>query len=169
MLLRIENGLLTGAGGALVNGTLYDVSFQDGSCNSLQAGCTQFTFSTLLDAVAAGQALMDQVFVGVYDAAPELTRGCSSTRQCLITTIFGAGSTLADNAVTFNNRPADADDLTTVGLIGSAFDTTPNIDVTIAVWTAAAPGRVPEPSTLGLSIAALVALALVRRGHNRVR
>jgi hypothetical protein len=70
--------------------------------------------------------------------------------------------------VTFLNRPADADDLT-VGFIGSAFDTTPNADVTIAVWSAAAPGRVPEPSTLGLSIAALGALALVRRGHNRVR
>ena len=167
VLLRIEDGLLSGAGGALVNGTLYDVTLQDGSCNSLQAGCAEFTFDTLFDAVAAAQALMDQVFVGVYDTVPELTRGCSSTRQCLITTIFGTGLTLADNAVTFWNRPADADDRTTVGFIGSAFDTTPNIDVTIAVWSAAVPGRVPEPSTLGLAIVGLGALALVRRGRTR--
>lgn len=169
VLLRIEDGLLTGASGALVNGTLYDVSFQDGSCNSLQAGCAQFAFGTLLDAVAAAQALMDEVFLGLYDTAPELTRGCTSTQQCLITTIFGPGVGLVGNAVTFWNRPADADDQTTVGFIGSAFDTTPNVDVTIAVWSAAAPGRVPEPSTLGLALAGLGALALVRRGRTRMR
>lgn len=169
VLLRVEDGLLTGASGALVNGALYDVSFQDGSCNSLQAGCAQFTFGTLLDAVAAAQALMDQVFLGVYDTAPELTRGCTSTRQCLITTIFGPGVSLADNAVTFWNRPGGAVDSTTVGFIGSSFDTTPNVDVTIAVWSGAAPGRVPEPSTLGLAMAGLGVFALVRRGRTYMR
>ncbi|MFO1297924.1 MAG: hypothetical protein U1F25_16665 [Rubrivivax sp.] len=33
-LLHVEAGLLTGASGVLVNGTAYDVTFSDGSCNS---------------------------------------------------------------------------------------------------------------------------------------
>jgi len=73
-------GILTGANGVDVGGALYDVTFSHGSCVDLYSGCDQlsdFTFTDGFDAVAASQALLDQVLVGVYDSDPSRTRGCS--------------------------------------------------------------------------------------------
>jgi MYXO-CTERM domain-containing protein len=163
VLLRIEGGLLVGASGVSVNGALYDVSFGDGSCNSLQLGCTSFAFSAAGDAAAAAQALLDQVFLGIYDSSPDLTLGCTSTRQCLVSTIFGPES-LGNNLASTANRPIDAADAVTSGLIGNAFNTAGNIDVTLAVWTRQPPpGQVSEPTSLMLALASLGALAWRRR------
>src|SRR3954465_15827217 len=80
--LQISGGELTGASEVNVGGTLYNVEFVDGSCNSLFSGCidASFTFHTASTAAAAAQALIDQVFTdgpqGNFDSRPELTVGC---------------------------------------------------------------------------------------------
>ena len=76
-------GRLIGATGVNVNGTLYDVSFQDGVCASLFNGCDDpedFLFTTKDSALAASRALLEQVLIdgpdGPFNSAPERTRGC---------------------------------------------------------------------------------------------
>ncbi|MBL3591493.1 MAG: hypothetical protein JMN24_17165 [gamma proteobacterium endosymbiont of Lamellibrachia anaximandri] len=60
------SGVITGATGVLVSGSLYDVEFVTGTCLTVFINCTEsnhdFTFSTASDAAAASQALFDQVF-----------------------------------------------------------------------------------------------------------
>ena len=60
------SGILTGAHNVDVNGTLYDVTFADGTCASLFGGCTDasnFAFTTDADARAAAAALENQVLL----------------------------------------------------------------------------------------------------------
>ena len=57
-LLVSGSGILTGATGVNVEGTLYDVEFVDGTCAALFDGCdsvNDFTFSTEADALVASQ------------------------------------------------------------------------------------------------------------------
>jgi PEP-CTERM motif-containing protein len=78
-------GELTGATGVDVGGTFYDVEFLDGTCVSVFSGCdsdSDFAFNTQAAAQAAGQALLDQVFIGIYDTSPELTAGCEDPLVC---------------------------------------------------------------------------------------
>ncbi|MBL8289789.1 MAG: hypothetical protein JNL85_17530 [Rubrivivax sp.] len=173
-LLHVEAGLLTGASGVLVNGTAYDVSFSDGSCNSLQLNCTQFTFNNSADAAAASQALLDQVFTGVYDTSPMLTRGCGLAGGCLVSTIYGpdpAGPTDYNVATATNSAVEAGDSVAAQGIIGAIFDTTFIPAATIAVWSAAAPpARVAEPAALPLTLAGLGLLwATRRRKHKQPR
>ena len=66
-------GILTGALGVSVDGTLYDVTFQDGTCAGLFAGCddnSDFVFSSATAASSASQALLDQVFQSQFDTTP---------------------------------------------------------------------------------------------------
>ena len=90
-LLVDDFGQLTGAQGVDVNGTLYDVTFDGGSCVGLFNGCDDagdFTFNTESGGLAAAQALLDQVFVntgqGDFDDDPTLTNGCENASQCLV-------------------------------------------------------------------------------------
>jgi len=99
-------GKLLGASGVNVNGTLYDVSFQDGTCNTLFSGCddkTDFTFQNGPDAEAAAFALLDQVFLDVaagrFDSDPSLTAGCSNALICIVHTPFDI----------FGGRPSETD------------------------------------------------------------
>ena len=66
-----------------VGGTLYNVEFVDGTCAAVFTGCdatSDLTFTTSADALTAGQALLDQVFLdgsaGNFDSHPERTLGC---------------------------------------------------------------------------------------------
>jgi len=75
---------LVGATGVMINGSTYDVQIVDGTCAALFNGCddlSDFTFQTQVDARAAAQALLDQVFldtpqIGV-DTDYQRTDGCS--------------------------------------------------------------------------------------------
>lgn len=85
-LLVDDSGILLGATGLDIDGTFYDVSFQQGSCVSLFSGCdeaTDFDFTTADGAVAAALALLESVFVndplGDFDDDPALTFGISTT------------------------------------------------------------------------------------------
>ena len=92
--LQIDsNGILTGATGVLVGGASYDVEFLDGTCAEVFAGCddlSDFIFQTEADATAASQALLDMVFVGDFDAHPELTQGCTHDQACQALTRFSS-------------------------------------------------------------------------------
>ena len=107
-LLVNGSGILTGATGVDVDGTLYDVEFVDGTCVALFDGCdsvTDFTFSSEADALAASQALLDQVFLdtaqGDFDADPGLTSGCINTTfgVCEVWTPFGFGELAGESGV----------------------------------------------------------------------
>ncbi|HIF07614.1 MAG TPA: DUF1566 domain-containing protein, partial [Gemmatimonadetes bacterium] len=104
--LHVEGGQLLGAFGVDVGGTLYDVEFVDGTCTDLFAGCDEaadFTFTTSSAARAAGQALLDQVFVnsglGLFDDDPTLTNGCSSADFCNPYTPYELAPQLGPNFV----------------------------------------------------------------------
>ena len=89
-LLLNASGILTGATGVTVAGTLYNVEFVDGTCAAVDAhdqrifaGCdatSDLTFTTSADTLTAGQALQDQVFpdgnAGNFDTRPGLTLSC---------------------------------------------------------------------------------------------
>ncbi len=81
--ITVVGGQLMGASGVLVDRSLYDVEFLDGSCIDLYDGCDEasdFTFQTGASAVLASQALLDQVFLdgpsGNFASAPVLVNGC---------------------------------------------------------------------------------------------
>lgn len=81
------SGKLTGATDVSVLGTVYDVVFLDGTCASVFDGCDDhedFTFGNSQEALFAGQALLDQVFVGSFDDSPALTFGCSDPSRCIV-------------------------------------------------------------------------------------
>ena len=90
VLLVNGSGVLTGARNVRVGGTLYNVTFVDGTCIDVFGGCdtgSDFKFATFEDADAAANALLGQVFVdapvGNFDGYPELTLGCTDPSQCL--------------------------------------------------------------------------------------
>ena len=85
-LIIDESGQLVGARDVIILGASYDVEFIDGSCVEVFSGCDELADITFLqdDAVAAAQALLDQVFTGPFDSDPELTRGCTSPETCRV-------------------------------------------------------------------------------------
>ncbi|WP_223276448.1 PEPxxWA-CTERM sorting domain-containing protein [Sphingomonas daechungensis] len=85
ILIVDGSGNLTGATGVNVLGTVYDVVFIDGTCASVFGGCDNqedFAFGNSQEASSAAQALLDQVFVGLFDNDPALTSGCSDVLRC---------------------------------------------------------------------------------------
>jgi len=162
--LVVTGGLLKGATGVAVSGSLYDVDFVEGSCIGLFSGCDQvsdFNFQTQALALAASQALLDQVFRDggtagtAFDSAPQLTFGCSDPR-CVAYTPFGFNPNfpafvalgLAENGQTEIGDSAQAS--VSIATLKDA-DLS---DVTFAVyarWTPSAtvpPATVPEPTSL---------------------
>jgi hypothetical protein len=160
---------LLGATGVSVNGTLYDVEFVDGSCVLLFTGCdapSDFDFTTQLDAEAAAQALLDQVFIDLpapdlFDTEPEFTFGCGSALRCDAWIPFGVGA-MVDFATAIN-QSFEAGDVIGSFSINPLTDTGPIEDV---VWARFTP--VPEPGTL-LLIAFGAAATLTRSRRLRDR
>ena len=88
-ILQINGGgQLTGASGVDVSGTLYDVTFVEGTCLDVFNGCHQsdFEWQDYPTPVLAAQALLDQVFLdsglGNFDSLPSLIFGCASEDRC---------------------------------------------------------------------------------------
>ena len=90
------SGQLTGTTGVTVGALTYNVSFVDGSCNSLFGGCVNanFDFHSIADAIAASQALFTQVING-FGNHPDKIFGCGGN-GCQIET---PGTTLVETAV----------------------------------------------------------------------
>ena len=165
--LNVVGGQLMGASNVLVDGSLYDVQFLDGTCIDLFNGCddvSDFTFQTQASAVLASQALLDQVFLdgvgGLFDSDPHLTNGCEpSVPYCLALTPFSfpmlnpsgdVGTYAAANDV---NPPSDV--VMELNSGPRSFDLLFLSTHTYNVWSATV---VPEPSTallLGLGLTGL--------------
>jgi hypothetical protein len=161
--LNVVGGQLLGAYDVDVDGTLYDVEFLDGTCDDLFSGCNSgaFVFQTQADALAASQALLDQVFLdgvlGTFDTDPEFTNGCAYQPSCSVTTPYGRNGSYADGASAQNLYEGDVD-YTYTGIVLRTLDTSGFAGATWARWTA-----VPEPGTAILLGGALLSLAGRRR------
>jgi len=173
--LVVNNGVLMGATGVDVNGTLYDVSFLDGTCIELYNGCdgnTDFPFTNpadLNDGVllgAAMQALLDQVFIdsplGTFDSQPDSMNGCNVPGGCRVFTPLWAnvGANSVGVFSAFNSVQEFRDDVGSGG--GSrTFDTRPVLgvveDISVyAVWNGVA--VVPIPAAVWLFGSGLLGL-----------
>jgi hypothetical protein len=93
VFLDVSGGQLLGAKNVLVDGITYDISFLPGNCIVVFNGCNSsdnFEFSNAEEANAAGQSLLDQVFVddfsalGLFDSEPILTNVCANIGVCSV-------------------------------------------------------------------------------------
>ncbi len=178
LLIDAGSGKLTGATGVDVSGNLYDVSFQDGSCLGLAiAGCipgTTFVFGTQAAALTASQALLNSVLIDVgpeqlFDAQPELTRGCEVTLACFIATPYGFNFGFLVAVIATNHAVNANDSLNPSFSAATTTDFTDHPDVTWAIWTPRSPVTpVSEPASLPLlASAGLALIATVRRQQAR--
>lgn len=157
ILIKNNNGELSGAYGVEVGNMLYNVEFIDDSCVNIFSGCndvSDFMFQTRNSATAASLALIEQVFVdqpsGAYDSDPSLTHGIENRFTSFINTIYGlediSGETnLKIQAVSNSNADFEEYD----GVSGRA-GWTPTDDflevdaMVLAKWTEL--GQIPENS-----------------------
>ncbi len=157
-LLVNGSGILTGATGVNVGGTLYDVEFVDGTCIALFTGCdsvNDFTFTTQAAADSASQALLDQVLLdtglGAFDTDPALTFGCSVgfDEACFIDTPFSlVGNTVLARSA--GNSFEVSDSISAAPLINPTDDlAVGQLDV-YARWMPSSVAPIPEPASLTL-------------------
>ena len=172
--LLVEDGELIGANGVSVNGSLFDVRFEDGTCQSLFNGCdslADLAFTDEASSRAAGIALLDQVFLdgplGNFDTIPSLTRGCSDPIYCAPVVpfiIFEGGGAFGIGVL---NGPEVFDGVNSLAHYASPGSDTSSLPLrTFAVFTPAA-AAVPTVSTLllfGVGLAGLTAAGRRRRG-----
>ncbi len=186
--LNVIGGILHGASDVLVDGSLYDVQFLDGTCIDLYDGCDEasdFTFHTLESALLASQALLDQVFLdnpsGFFDTVPDLTNGCTGFEECHVATPWhpflytdagpDVGALAAYVAVSYNgSSSADRAWYGPGSYIFGDFLPGPSVCLlcdpfwTYGVWSVS---QVPEPSTALLLGIGLTGLAAQGRRRNR--
>jgi hypothetical protein len=171
------DGKVTGAKGVIVGGTgRYDVVFVDGTCIEVFYGCNEpsdFPFASRSQVIAAARALLDQVFVGIYDDDPKLTVGCSDSELCGV--FIPSGVVLSDNAIGYVIGTAAVN--TSIGFtlddylgpnddFGNLADRDLSTDGVLGayrVWANWVPSSdVPSPATLAL-LAPGTILLLLRR------
>jgi hypothetical protein len=183
VLLVDPSGVLRGASGVVVAGSLYDVEFVEGTCAQVFGACdpAHFTFTTQIDALAASQALLDQVLLdgpaGAFDSNPTLTYGCTFESNCFLFTPYGtSGRGVGSDGNIYNGFliPAEVVNINvgadiaaqvacvpcfplTDSLDDTFYDSLIDSNGTFARWTA-----VPEPSAL-LLLSAGLATATVRK------
>jgi hypothetical protein len=171
-LLLDGSGILTGATGVDVGGTLYDVEFLEGTCVDLFSGCdaiSDFTFQSQVDAQAASAALLAQVFLdgpdGDFDTHPELTFGCSSLSVCLAMVPHTVSPTSVV-AFAFENEAILADVGGVTFVVPPNLNIAPAADVTWARFSPSDAAPVPEPTSMFLLGTGLVGL-YARRWRQR--
>ncbi|MEO0487895.1 MAG: VPLPA-CTERM sorting domain-containing protein [Pseudomonadota bacterium] len=149
-----------------VGGTLYDVTFLDGTCTALFDGCddaSDFVFDEA-SALTAANALLDQVFIdgplGSFDMDPELTAGCDNV-VCGVLIPYAIFSTSGVRAVrALNTSTSDSAGLTT---ISQSSNTSNSSAFNWASFSEANTAAVPLPAAGWAMFAAIGALTVIRR------
>lgn len=176
-----SSGQLTGATGlsvrdprfdGIVSFSTYDVAFVEGTCTSVFTGCDEDSDFALSDAGGDGlgayygaQALLDQVFTGIYDTFPALTFGCGAPTFCEAIIPFHTNLGTMFAAVADNSSTDDA--ITSPGY-STSFDTTNGpiayANTTVyARFTLAEPASVPELATWAMMLLGFGAIGLQMR------
>jgi len=164
--LNVVGGQLYGASGVDVNGTMYDVSFLNGTLYSIFGTPPSFTFTTQSLAIDASEALLNQVLLdtasGNFDSQPELTNGLELPYAGYLYTPFAYNTSTAIFSAAVIENTHDVDTVYTL--------TTPSVlnfwsipDYVYARWTQTSIAPVPEPSTIILLGIGLGGLVVVRR------
>jgi hypothetical protein len=172
--LTVSGGILTGATNVDVAGAFYDVAFIGGTCAAVFTGCddpaTDFAFTTQAAAVAAAQALIDQVLLDVpglgnFDSIPSLTSGCTLATHCSVVTPYGLSGIFLLGGAALNQLNTDVDVTAPISALNSDFSGA----YTLARWTPspAAPTPVPEPASLTLLGVGLAGAAAARRRRRK--
>ena len=164
-----------------MNGASYDVAFLEGSYNSLYNGGTGLPFTTGSEALAASQALLDQVIqpqgigpplingLGSYDtvspsgtAAAFILTPAAESWGMLVAGVIGAPPMFwltANGLGPYDVYTADTSSPTSPYL----YDGGAIFDEVFAVWTPAAVSAVPLPAAAWLFISAIAGLAGAKR------
>ncbi|WP_445370145.1 PEP-CTERM sorting domain-containing protein [Methylomonas sp. HW2-6] len=168
--LVTDNGILKGATGIDVQGTLFDVSFADGTCPGLYNGCDLRSDFPFGNRDIANGALLKLLFLieanPIFNRSPTLVQGCSNPDVCDIFTPFSVnflgGVSIASLRLTPVGLTVRPD------LILPSRDTSRRSDNTYAVWSQSPPTTVPEPSTLMLLGIGLLSQRWLRTRGKRV-
>ena len=171
-ILQIDSGgKLTGATGVDVGGTLYDVTFVDGTCAQIFGGCdavTDFQFQTVSTASAAAQALLDQVFLngadGNFDSHPESVFGCNGPCNSWIPYALPSDGIYYSARVATNTATSDQ---IAPGDFAASFNTGFHGGSNFAWFTLASVSAVPEPSTWAMMLLGFGAVGFAMRRSRR--
>lgn len=150
------SGHLTGATGVNVGGTLYDVTFQDGTCGSVFGACdaANFAFNSSGAADLAAQALLDQVFVdgllGQFDSNPALTVTCLSLTACQFAIPYAVQSSFVYFSAPVNYSAAGDQVNSSTFQVDLNLIADPN--TSFAKFTLSAVPSVPEPATWAMML-----------------
>jgi hypothetical protein len=150
-----------GIDGILYDGQLYNVSIEQGECNTLFAPCdgsTEFTFSTSGTASGAAGALGSAV-VGLVAADPSSDFATDIKNLTDLLTPFMVQSHPAGNVVL--TEDASTTDFWSSADVASVF-LGGNSIVDYAVWTA-----VPEPASASLLAAGIAGVAAMSRRRKK--
>ena len=169
-ILVVNNGILMGARGVNVEGTLYDVDFVDGTCLTAYGLCDPAHLPFNGTASFAAQALLDQVFVNAdfpFDWDASLTFGCTGiggpAGQCFIYTPYAFdpfGRLFAIVAINYGCFPA----FCPLGL-PDVLELEPSDRNARQIWAKWTP--VPEPPTLTSSLISMFVLVSFLHRHRQ--
>ena len=170
VLLVDGNGQLTGATGVDVGGTLYDVTFVDGSCITVFDGCNEasdFAFSDQATAELAAQALLDQVFIdgpaGNFDTDFSSIFGCGSPIFCDALVPFLTRGSSFDAIRATNDEFEILDEISLSDFINAQGDFSQIDSSVFASFTEQSVSEVPLPAAAWVFLAGLGGLSAARR------
>jgi hypothetical protein len=177
-ILVVDNGILTGATGVDIGGSLYDVTFVDGTCAALFSGCDEpsdFNISGGFEANSAAVALLGQVFVdgidGMFDSDPTLTAGCGVgpvVNHCAAIIPFeNVGATIVQGVAANNFEVNDTIDVDFT--VSPSTDTSPATTAVFALFTPHVTSSLPEPATWAMMLLGFGAMGMaIRRRTQRL-